>query len=481
MVDEKSGRTTAGKGAARGPEGGTGRPGKTPASRRSGSRPSVLPLLAAFLLGALTAWAALRWLPPPGDRGPGGPEEEIEVEDLPARLELSPATFGELPGWASDRTARALPALLRSCEAFEAQPDERSLGGAREGLVAGTVGDWRPFCQGLEELAADTGMAGRDAWSRADHDAVRALLERHLRPHAVTDRGDPEGFFTGYYEPTLQGSRQRSERFSVPLYLRPPELVAVDLGAFRPDLAGRRIAGRVEGERLVPFLDREAIDRGGLEGRGLELLWVDDPVDAFFLQVQGSGRVELAGGGSVRVGYAGQNGHPYVAIGRDLVERGAMELEEVSMQSIRAWLAAHPEEAPGVLRSNPSYVFFRRLEEEGPVGSQGVVLSPGRSLAVDRSFLPLGVPLWLDGAAPAPGRPGEELPLRRLMVAQDTGGAIRGPVRGDVFWGPGEEAEDVAGRMRHPGRLWLLSPRAAGGTAAAPAQRGPAGSAGRER
>ncbi|HEX2162830.1 MAG TPA: MltA domain-containing protein, partial [Thermoanaerobaculia bacterium] len=310
---------------------------------------------------------------------------------------------------------------------------------------AGTVADWREVCAAA---SVPPGAA-----------AARAFFAERFLPVAATDRGDAVGLFTGYYEPTLHGSRRRHGDFTVPLYTRPPELVEVDLGAFRDELSGQRLAGRVADDRLVPFADRAAIEEGALDGRGLELVWVDDPVDAFFLHVQGSGQVVLEDGATLRVGYAAQNGHPYVAIGRVLVERGAMALDEVSMQSLRAWLEAHPEEAAEVMAANPSYVFFRRLGGEGPLGAQGVALTPGRSLAVDRSFHALGVPVWLAGSAPSPA-PGEpDRPLRRLLVAQDTGGAIRGPVRGDVFWGPGDEAAEIAGRMKHPGRMWLLLPR----------------------
>ena len=405
-------------------------------------------VLLAALLGWLGrgGWEAWRAPPPVVERPP--------PEAPPDRLDLHPATFEDLPGWGEDSLAEALPALRRSCAALARQPGDRPLGGARDGRVAGTAGDWRTPCAALRALQA---VVLPDA---ADVDTeIRAFFETHFRPWGVSNRGDRVGLFTGYYEPTLEGSRRRSERYRVPLYVRPPELVTVNLGEFREDLEGRRVAGRLEGRRLVPFHDRAAIDAGGLAGRGLELLWVDDPVDAFFLHIQGSGRIELDDGGHLRVGYAAQNGHPYFAIGRELMDRGALTPEEVSMQSIRRWLEEHPEEAGDVLHRNPSYVFFRELGEEGPVGSQGVVLTPGRSLAVDRSFVPLGVPVWLDGSAPLVGRPETDTILQRLLVAQDTGGAIRGPVRGDVFWGPGDEAADVAGRMKHPGRIWLLLPR----------------------
>jgi membrane-bound lytic murein transglycosylase A len=297
------------------------------------------------------------------------------------------------------------------------------------------------------------------AAAASDAESLRAVLERELRPWSAGDGELDRALVTGYYEPLLRGSLRPDERFSVPLYLRPPELIDVDLGAFREDLRGRRLAGVVSGERLVPFADRAQLDEGALDGRGLELLWVDDPIDAFFLHIQGSGRVELPDGTHVRVGYAAQNGHPYVAIGRELVARGAMPLEQVTMQSIRAWLAAHPDEAVEVMRGNPSFVFFRKLPGDGPVGSQGVVLEPWRSVAVDPTFVPLGLPVWLDGSLPAPRADEPDRAFRRLVVAQDTGGAIRGPLRADLFCGHGEEAAEVAGRLKHPARMWILLPK----------------------
>ena len=274
------------------------------------------------------------------------------------------------------------------------------------------------------------------------------------------NRDDREGLFTGYYEPLLRGSRTPDAAYRYPLYRRPPDLVSVDLGQFDPELEGRRIGGRVADGRLVPYADRAAIDRGALAGHGLELLWVDDPVARFFLEIQGSGQIRLVDGGATRVGFADQNGRPYRAIGKDLIEAGAIPREQMSMQAIRDWLEAHPAEAPATMARNPSYVFFAELPDlaaaAGPLGAQGVPLTPGRSLAVDRKFLPLGAPMWLDTTVPEPEG---ERPLHRVVVAQDTGGAIRGPVRGDVFWGAGPWAEHVAGHMKSPGQLYLLLPR----------------------
>lgn len=357
------------------------------------------------------------------------------------RLVLAESDWNELPGWNEDAVGAALPALQRTCEVWRHRHPTAAVG---EQGAAGTVADWLPLCDRLASATSD--------------DAARAVFEELLRPVAVSNRGDREGLFTGYYEPTLRGSRTEGGEFTVPLYLRPPELVSVELGRFRPDLRGKRIAGKVEDGNLVPYYDRKAIDEGALSGRNLELVWVDDPVDAFFLEIQGSGRVVLPDGQQIRVGYAGQNGYVYSAIGRELIKRGALTKEQMSMATIRDWLEANPEEAREVMRTNASYVFFRELNEEGPIGSLGVVLTPERSLAVDPLFVPLGVPVWLDTTIPA-GAPGGARPLQRLLVAQDTGGAINGPVRGDVFWGPGEDAEKTAGSMRQPGHLWMLLPR----------------------
>jgi membrane-bound lytic murein transglycosylase A len=226
----------------------------------------------------------------------------------------------------------------------------------------------------------------------------------------------------------------------------------VELGRFRPAWRGERIAGRVVDGSLAPYASRAEIERGALDPMHLEILWVDDPVAAFFLQVQGSGRAALPDGSTVRLGYDGQNGQTYVAIGRLLVARGALPLDAVSLQSISAWIKAHPEEGAKLMDENPSYVFFKELDGDGPLGAEGVVLTPGRSLAVDRNFVPLGAPLFVDASDNGTA-------LKRLMIAQDTGGAISGPVRGDVFWGFGDEAEARAGPMRAGGRYYLLLPR----------------------
>ena len=229
----------------------------------------------------------------------------------------------------------------------------------------------------------------------------------------------------------------------------------VDLGQFRDDLKGRRIAGRIQAGKLKPYEDRSEIVAGQWQHNDKALVWVDSAVDAFFVQIQGSGVIQLDDGSVMRVGYAGQNGHPYYAIGRALIKRGDVAKEDMSMQAIRSWLEDHPNQAHDLMNTNKSYVFFEEKHVNGAIGAQGVVLTPERSLAVDHTKLPYGVPLWLDASPPVAKIPR----IQRLMVAQDTGGAIRGAVRGDVFWGFGDRAEHLAGAMTSQGQYWILLPK----------------------
>ena len=362
------------------------------------------------------------------------PEPAPPAPAKPAdRLALTPVEFAALPGWAADRHAEAVPALLRSCGPLGRLSPDAKVGSESASRPASA---WQSVCAEARRLPAD------------DNEAARRFFEAAFVPHATANNDDAEGLFTGYYEPELAGCRERAPGCGSPLLRRPPDLVTVELGRFRPAWRGERIAGKVEKGALVPYASRAEIEGGALSDRGLELVWAEDPIDVFFLQIQGSGRVRLANGAEMRVGYDGQNGHPYVALGRVLIDRGLMPREQVTMQSIKAFLRERPQEAAALMNENPSYVFFRELSGDGPVGAQGVALTPGRSLAVDRSFLPLGAPVWLVAED-----------IARLLVAHDTGGAIRGPVRGDVFWGHGGEAEARAGAMKAKGRAWLLLPR----------------------
>jgi membrane-bound lytic murein transglycosylase A len=374
------------------------------------------------------------------------PPPRVTPKPPEPKFELRPLTFDKLDGWRDDDPSQALAAFRRSCGALANRDSDNPMGPEP---VLGRVADWLETCRAAEQ-AADPGSAT----------GARRFFETWFQPFEVRDGGNPEGLFTGYYEPVLYGSRSREPPYVLPLYRPPDDLLRIDLGRFNPQLAGFAIYGRITDGQFVPYYSRAEIDHGALAGRGLELLWVDNPIDRFFLQIQGSGQVRLDDGSVVRVGYASQNGQPYHAIGRDLIEIGALNPDAVSLQSIRAWLLAHPQDAATIMARNRSYIFFQEhpelSPEDGPLGTQGVPLTAGRSLAVDLRYIPLGAPVWLDTTAPWPEGEG---PLRRLLIAQDTGGAIRGIVRGDVFWGTGERAGTIAGWMKSRGRYALLLPR----------------------
>lgn len=368
--------------------------------------------------------------------GPGTRPPLVTGAENATDMRLTPAAFTALPGWQMDDASGALAAFRKSCAVMMRRDNATAVAPT---AIAGRIADWRPACEGA-----------------ANANDAKSFLNTYFQPYRVETSAGSNGLFTGYYETMLNGSMTRSDTYNVPLYARPDELVMVELGEFREGMKGERIAGRVVDGKLKPFADRAAIDRGALSGRGLEILYVDDADAAFFLHIQGSGRVKMDDGRVLRVGYDGQNGHVYYAIGRDLIARGALTKDNVSLQTIRAWLKAHPAEAAGLRQKNPSYVFFKILESgEGPIGAQNVALTAQRSLAIDPRFIPYGAPVFLDAPHPEQGKPR----INRLLIAQDTGGAIRGPVRGDVFWGSDEAAEHAAGLMKSRGQMWVLLPK----------------------
>jgi len=376
---------------------------------------------------------------------PRGAPPEAPAEEF-TELRLTRAAFSELTNWFETDTGEAFAALLRSCGAITAMPGDASMTGAGYG---GKVSEWVPVCTAAANV------------SRDDGGAMRIFFEAEFVPYWVAEGEREAGLFTGYFEPELRGSLLRHGEFQTPLYGLPADLVSVDLGLFRENLTGQRLAGRVQEGSLVPYDTRPEITRRGLE-QAEELLYVDDPIDAFFLQIQGSGRVQLEDGSVVRASYAGHNGHPYTAIGAVLIAREELAREDVSMQSIRGWLSANPSEAQDLLDQNASYVFFSIEPLDDPAlgarGTQGVPLTAEASLAVDASAHPLGAPIWLETTVPRSDQ--AQTPFHRLLIAQDTGGAIRGAVRGDIYWGVGEEAGEVAGRMRSAGKMAVLVPRA---------------------
>ena len=338
-----------------------------------------------------------------------------------------PVDWSDLRNWNTDNHSRVWHGFTRGCEKLEAA-------------------QWREVC-----------LLARNAGPLNDAGA-REFFETHFEVRPVyAEDGETEGLITGYYEPLLQGSWQPSGEYRYPLYGVPKDLLIVDLGGIYPQLKGMRLRGKLDGNRVVPYYDRAQLDDDPELLQGTEILWVDSPVDVFFLHVQGSGLVQIEDGSILSVGYAEQNGHPYQSIGRVLIEMGELEKEAVTLFTIRDWLYSNPDRLNEVLARNPSYIFFelRDAGADGPVGSLNVTLTPRRSIAVDRSVIPLGAPVWLQTTLPDE----RESPLNRLMLAQDTGGAIKGHVRADVFWGRGEEAEKLAGLMKQQGRLFVLLPR----------------------
>jgi membrane-bound lytic murein transglycosylase A len=345
-----------------------------------------------------------------------------------AAARYEPVPHAALPGWPQAGHARALAAFVAGCAAIEAPS---------------------PLARACETARAV---------APANEQQARRFFEQSFDAYAVlAPDGAAEGLITGYYEPVLAGSRTPSARFRYPVHGTPDDLIAVDLTAVAPEVRHLRLRGRLEGRRLVPYWTRAQIEARGADFPAPVLAWVEDPVELFFLHVQGSGQIVLEGGARVRLAYAEHNGHPYGSLGRHLVERGELALHQASMQGIKAWAAANPARLAEALAANASYVFFRELPPEGgPTGTLGAPLTAGASLAVDPRAIPLGAPVFLATTWPLSQRP-----LERLMVAQDTGGAIRGAVRADFFWGTGADAGEQAGRMRQRGRLWLLWPRGA--------------------
>lgn len=368
---------------------------------------------------------------PPEPAPAPGPAAAVPVP--PARqVTYEQAPWSALPGWQTDDLAAAWPAFMASCKVLRTRPQ------------------WSAPCAAAPAAAADSRV-------------IRDYFMRHFQPWRIV-RDDAagrvdQGLVTGYFEPLLRGARKPSAGYTTPLYAPPPDLLTVDLAALFPELKGKRVRGRLQGNTVVPYYTRAQLRQDpALKGR--ELVWIDDALDAFLLEVQGSGRVKLPDGSMIRVQYADQNGQPYQSIGRYLVKQGALTTEQATMPGIRAWLEAHPQRLQEVLDANPSVVFFSEAPlgdpNLGPRGAQGLPLTAGRSIAVDPAYVPLGTPVFLSTVLPL--GTGSK-PLQRLVVAQDTGGVIGGAPRADFFFGTGAEAARLAGQMRAQGAMWILWPK----------------------
>lgn len=408
------------------------------------SFPLILGLCLAWLSGCADV-APPPTVPAPPVTHPTPPASAPQAENMPflacpdesnptltplpsePRGHLIRSEFSQIPDWTSGVTESSWTAFLAGCQKLGNDPL------------------WRPACQAAAVLGP------------FDPLTMRHFFEFHFAPWQVENPdGSMDGLITGYYEPLLHGSLTRTDTYRYPLYAPPPDLLTIDLGALAPDLKGRRLRGRLEGNRVVPYFSRADIELEDHPLQGNELLWVDNPVELFFLQIQGSGVISLENGQKLHVGYADQNGHPFRSIARYLVSHHQLPLSQTSMQGIKAWAQQHPKALQTLLNQNPSYVFFRLLPPElpGPLGTLGVPLTGEASLAIDTRVIPLGTPLFLSTVAPDTRQP-----LRRLMMAQDTGGAIHGAVRADFFWGFGNRAEQAAGHMKETGQLWVLYPK----------------------
>lgn len=355
-------------------------------------------------------------------------KSEVPSTKIPEYGLLKPAEWREIDAWQWDDLTAAWPAWLTSCTTLK------------------NKSEWQTACQVAQTLETP------------NNTQIMAYFERHFNVYSTsTITGGNTGLITGYYEPILKGSRTKSAKYAIPLYAQPKDLITVDLGALFPELKFKRVRGKLEGNRLVPYLTRAEIETDTAPLTGSELVWVDDAIDAFFLQIQGSGLIQLDTGEQMHVGYADQNGHSYNSIGKVLIQRGELNASQASMQGIKDWARKNVGKLRELLNANPSYVFFRELPANlpGPLGALGVPLTAERSVAVDPKFIPLGAPIFLSTTYPNSNQS-----LQRLMMAQDTGGAIKDGVRADFYWGSGPNAGKMAGAMKQSGQIWVLLPKA---------------------
>ncbi|MDP1595466.1 MAG: murein transglycosylase A [Methylotenera sp.] len=360
------------------------------------------------------------------------PDAAKELAKLTDYSLLKPTQWDEIDGLQTDNLSLAWPAWMQSCSTLVNKPT------------------WQKACNAALQLNSQT-------TSKPSKNAVQAYFKQYFSVYKTTNvDGSDNGLITGYYQPLLKGSRTQSAQYPYPLYASPNDLITVELDTLFPELKFKRVRGRLVGNKLVPYYNRAEIETEDSPVKGQEFIYIDDIIDVFFLQIQGSGLVQLENGEQVHVGYANQNGHTYNSIGRLLIERGELTLAQASMQGIKNWARNNLDKLRELLNNNPSYVFFRELPAglPGPLGALGVPVLGGRSVAVDPKFVPLGAPVFLSTTEPNTNKP-----LKRLMMAQDTGGAIKGGVRADFFWGTGVDAGSKAGAMKQLGKIWVLLPK----------------------
>jgi membrane-bound lytic murein transglycosylase A len=360
-------------------------------------------------------------------------------------LTLTRVTFAELPGWANDKHGEAVGSFLRSCERLARLKDADPVGHDGHG---GTAGQWRAACAAAQQVPA------------GDHAAARAMFETQFVPWIAAGKKGPEGKLTGYYVQELRASRKQGGAYQTPVYGRPKDLVMVDLSKFINDSHGKRIWGRFDDKgELQPFYTRQEIRKGALAGRGLEILYVDEPIDLLFAHIEGSAKAKLDDGSTIWLDFGGKNGRSYRGVGAILKGMGELQAPgSGTMQGIHKWLREHRDKWDYVVDQVASFVFFEESKNAGALGSQMVVLTAQRSMAIDRAFIAQSTPIWVESKSPVAGT-GVAGPWRKLLIAQDTGGGILGAVRGDIYWGDDATAAEIGGRMGGPGRYWLLLPK----------------------
>lgn len=364
----------------------------------------------------------------------------------PVGIQVKSATFSDLPGWQSSRALSSLHTFQVSCRQFLHMKPHYSVGNTWFGLEAQ---DWQPICKAAIALQTDS------------ESKAKAFFETWFQPMEFSNNQSITGLFTGYYLPAVQASLTQTREYSVPIYGVPDNLLRFNIHDFDRNSPSRLMFGRLDNTHIVPFYSRADIDQGAIAHHARVLAYLRNPIDRLFIEIQGSAVLVLPDGSQLNLGYAGKNGLPYTAIGRVLIERHILSASQVSIQSIRAYLETHPDEQNEIIQQNRSFVFFKILSQKGALGTLGIPLTQGYSLAVDPDWVPLGMPVWLSTTYPDPYS-NQQHPFHRLMIAQDTGGAIKGTVRGDVFWGKGNEAAAIAGKMKSQGRYWLLVPKHSG-------------------
>jgi membrane-bound lytic murein transglycosylase A len=394
-------------------------------------------LFSIILITIITLSLSLKWFPT--EKTKPKPNKPITKKII-----LKKAEFAQLPGWTSKHIQPSFRAFQESCKTFLRQDPEKEVG---TNIIKLHVKDWQPAC--------------RAAMIKNNYTPKEAKLffETWFIPAEYHNNKPVHGLFTGYFMPLLQGHSHQTNTYNVPIYGVPSSMITANLSLFKKEFKNKRIVGRREGNTLLPFYTREQINQGALKNKAPVLFWVNDPMDRLFLEIEGSGAIDLVNGKRVYVGYAGENGAPYTSIAGVLIKEGIMTPDNASSKNIKEYLQAHPKEINRVLNKNESFVFFQTLKNDSAYGAQGVPLTPGYSLAVDKTWVPYGTPTWLSTTISDEHQ--KTKPFNRLMVAQDTGGAIRGTVRGDVFWGAGKKASFLANHMRNEGRYWLLLPRQA--------------------